>query len=67
MEEKDDLEVRFAWYGGLVVTSKQIEMLKFDLEMQDHFRRQREEHKLLIYALKLRTATIRWYNPFSWF
>ena len=60
-------EVRVGWYGGLVCTSEQIQMIKFQIEMEQHYKEQREEHELLIRALGLRATLIKWYAPWTWF
>lgn len=49
-----DVEVRCGWYGNLVVSPYQIKILKFQLEQEQHYREQKEQHELLMHALKLK-------------
>jgi hypothetical protein len=60
------IEIRVGYYGGLICSSEQIKALRFKLEMEQHYRQQQEEHALLIYALKLKAASFRWYMPWTW-
>lgn len=48
----NDYEMRFQWYGGLMCTSNDIKMLRFDLEMKEHYRQENERHDLMIHAMK---------------
>jgi hypothetical protein len=65
MNEK--YEVRIGYYGGLVVTSEMIKAQRFQLQMEQYYREKQEEHELLIYALKLKSESMRMWNWFSWF
>lgn len=53
MDRNDDrYEVRVWWDGGLVLNENHFKMIKFELEMKEHFRREHEEHELKMFALK---------------
>lgn len=56
MTDDHEYEVRIVYYGGLMVTSEQIKMIRFDIEMKEHYRKQEEEHELRMFFLK----KIRW-------
>lgn len=51
---QDNLEVRVGYYSGLVITSEQIKMIKFDLEMKQHYEEERQKYNLLIHLLKMK-------------
>lgn len=57
-------EVRVGFYGGLMCTSNNIKMLRFDLEMKDHYRQEHEKHELEMQLLKLKTRSILSWIPF---
>jgi hypothetical protein len=50
-------EVRAGYYGGLKVTSEMIKAQRFNIEMEQHYRQQREDHELLMHAMKLKSMT----------
>lgn len=62
-----EYEIRVGYYGGLVLTSEMIEAQRFKLEMEQHRRQQQEDQDLLIYAMKLKAASFKIWNPFKWF
>ncbi len=66
MDELDGCEIRCAFYGGLMMTSEQIKILRFELEMKRHYEKEREDHELLMHFVKLQSRT-PWFNPFRWF
>lgn len=59
------VEVRSAMYGGLVVTSNDIKMLRQKLEQEQYYRQQQEEHELLMHAMKIQAASYR-STPIMW-
>lgn len=48
-----EYEVRMHWTGGLVCTPEHIKMIRFNLQMKQHFEEQKREHELKLLAMKL--------------
>lgn len=53
-DNQSDYEIRMGFYGALIISSKQIEMIKFDFAMKEHYRIQKEDHELLMHSLNTR-------------
>jgi len=65
--DTDKYEVRAGYYGGMLLTSEMLKAQRFQIEMEQHYKEEQEKHDLLIYAMKLKAASFRIWNPFSWF
>jgi hypothetical protein len=55
-----DYEVRVVWYGAPVLTPNDFKMLRFKLEMEEHYRQEQENHDLLMQALLLKAKQTFW-------
>lgn len=57
-DNPENYELRFYSTGSLMCTSNDIRMIKFDLEMKQHYRQENEKHELTMYLLKLERLTM---------
>lgn len=55
----EDIEVRIVYYSGLILTSEMIKAQRFQIEMEQHYRDEREKHEDRVLALTLQTELLK--------